>query len=323
MFVTLARYHEGKLECTEKMFVTPSFKWFVSDAGYCWESVRLANAAPERLLVCAQPSTEAGRGDWFDQDFGVAIGRSYDPLRDHTGLFRLFAATKPTESGIIAFANRFGRFFNAEMSTFVDDLGNSSEHPRDGTDGESLEQWRDAIRAMRVVVDLYDEIAANYQRRLPKLKRESPLTTTPGAAAMALVVEHINQGLSRDATAALVYPHKKRGTRPFRSQFQIVPKNLLGALWTQAALAVHEGTEFRTCLRCQEPYALSRFSPKTNAVTEARFCSTRCRVSSYRERVARARQMHLRGLTSAQIGRELKTDPETVRRWVTRDGSAE
>ena len=302
------------------MFVTPSFNWFVSEAGYCWESVNLGNDQTERRLVCAHPSSEAGKGDWFDQDLGMAIGRSYDPLRDHTGLFRLFAAVKPTEPGIIAFANRFGRLFSAELSTFVDDLGNSMEHSGDGTDGESLEQWQDAIRAMRVVVDLCDEIPANHQRRLPKLKRGSPSTTAPGPEATALVVEHINQGLSRDATAALVYPYKKRGARLFRSQFQVVPKNLLGALWTQAAFAVHEGTEFRTCVKCHEPYALSRFSPKTNALTEARFCSTRCRVSAYRERVVRARPMHLRGLTSDQIGRELKTDPETVRRWVSRDG---
>jgi hypothetical protein len=303
---------------TKKMFIIPTFNWFVSDAGYCWESIRLANGYTARRLVCAQPSSDAGKSDWLDQDLGVASLRSYDPLRDHTGLFRLFAAAKPTELGILVFANRFGPLFSAEVSTIADDLGDSSEQPRDPTDGESLEQWQEAIRAMRVVVALWDAIPASGQGRLPKLPRESPLPTATATEAMALVIEHINQGLSRDATAALVYPYKKRGARLFRSQFQIVPKNLLGALWTQAALAVHEGTEFRTCVKCQEPYALSRFSPKTNTLTETRFCSTRCRVYAYRERVVRARQMHLRGLTNDQIGRELKTDPETVRRWVIR-----
>ena len=295
-----------------------TFKWFVSDAGYYWESVRSAIGESERRLVLARPSSEAGKGDWFDQDLGVVNGRFYDPLREHTGLFRLFAAAKPTEAGILAFANRFGRLFSAEQLAPVDALGNSSERPGNGSDGESLEQWQSAIKIMRVVVELLDEISAAHQKPLPKIKGPPPLKAAIGEEAMVQVIEYINQGLSREATAALVYPYKKRAMQPFCSQFQIIPKNLLGALWTQAAGAVHEGTEFRTCIKCQEPYALSRFSPKTNAFTVARFCSTRCRVSAYRERVVRARQMHAQGLTSYQIGRELKTDLETVRRWIRR-----
>jgi hypothetical protein len=302
------------------MLIAPTFRWFVCDAGYRWESVRLADDKTERRLACARPSSDAAKGDWFDQDLGLVKGRCYDPLQEHTGLFRLFASAKPIEAGIIGFANRFGFLFSADQLTPVDELGNSSDHPRDGSEGETLEQWRAAIQAMRVVVKLFDNIAAKDQRRLPEVKGEPPLKGEVGAEAMARIIEYINQGLSRDATAALAYPNKKRGSLPFHGQFQIVPKNLLGALWTQAAVAFHEGTEFRTCVRCQEPYALSRFSPKTNVLTEARFCSTRCRVSAYRQRVGRAQELHLQGLTNDQIGDELKMDPATIRRWITRQG---
>src|SRR4030095_8345084 len=35
--------------------------------------------------------------------------RTYEPFREHTGLFRQFAETRPTREGVLQFANRYGR----------------------------------------------------------------------------------------------------------------------------------------------------------------------------------------------------------------------
>jgi hypothetical protein len=38
-------------------------------------------------------------------------GHGYHPLREHTGLFHVLAATEPSEEGVLEFAERFGCLF--------------------------------------------------------------------------------------------------------------------------------------------------------------------------------------------------------------------
>src|SRR5215469_3579599 len=98
------------------MFTDPTFQWFVSEPGYCWKSVILANGQTERRLVRAESSIDSDKREWWEKEFGVLSSRPYEPLHYHPGLFRVLAAAEPTERGILAFANRFGRLLSADPS---------------------------------------------------------------------------------------------------------------------------------------------------------------------------------------------------------------
>ena len=82
--------------------------------------------------------------------------RVYEPFREFSGLFRDFASTAPTQDGILAFADRFGRLgcdraYNDEE--FADPPRKS---PLADFDGEPVDTWLENIRSMRRLVDLWD-----------------------------------------------------------------------------------------------------------------------------------------------------------------------
>ncbi|TMA34658.1 MAG: hypothetical protein E6J87_06215 [Deltaproteobacteria bacterium] len=72
------------------------------------------------------------------------------------------------------------------------------------------------------------------------------------------------------------------------------------------------GRAYRRCEQCRGWFVLS---PEINRA-DREYCSDRCRHKAYRDRRQRARELQARGMTPAQIARELASDTRTVRGWL-------
>ena len=239
----------------------------------------------------------------------------YDPFRDETALFRVFADLQPTEEAIAAFANRYGLL----------------EVPEDYDELSSLLEWQRWISMMRQAVELWDAIRDSNTEvirqhlvwtRQSQVKWTSPLMQelnispedvdddyTPGdylQPALELLGIVIGQaggpavGLSVTVLA---------GCKIVLS-FQL--SELRSALWIQFALAVAEEKEFRRCECCRRPFELA---PHLNR-KDRRFCSDACRSRSYRHRKARAIQMRAKGRKLRQIAKDLGSDMKTIKSWL-------
>jgi hypothetical protein len=117
------------------------FTWPVPSGGIAWQEVATARG-PLWLLTEGKAWTP-GR-------------RFYEPLKDYSGLFRVFAFTPPDRDSILAFANRFGRLGCEQMY----DSAELGPRPKRGQfisfEGEPLEDWVTQIRTMRRLVRLWD-----------------------------------------------------------------------------------------------------------------------------------------------------------------------
>ena len=146
-----------------------SFSWPVAKAGYGWAGH-------------GKPG-----GPWLrplsdDEEYTIE-----DSLKDHSGLFRIFAETPPTEEGVLKFANKFGSLIwfhpRAFISIYPDgplSLTNPPapmpvtysvfESKRD--DGQyrytPLSSWETEITAMSLVIKLQDMIRAGDREGLSK-----------------------------------------------------------------------------------------------------------------------------------------------------------
>src|SRR5690242_10989225 len=94
------------------------FVWQVAVGGYEWDGPEY-----DRHLYPAGP--------WRT--------REYQPLKEYSGLFRTFAATPPTEEGILAFANQYGH-----LGEWPDEPEEYPEGPWDLVTEEELEEYRAA-----------------------------------------------------------------------------------------------------------------------------------------------------------------------------------
>jgi hypothetical protein len=100
-----------------------------------------------------------------------------------------------------------------------------------------------------------------------------------------------------------------------RLGISLMPRDLLGALWLQFAVAVDALKNFAKCAQCGAPFEVSR-NPLTGKRPDALFCSARCRVGRYRGRIDQARRLKSEGLPVNEIARKLKTEVRTVNGWL-------
>ncbi len=98
--------------------------------------------------------------------------------------------------------------------------------------------------------------------------------------------------------------------------FQISPQTLLGALWLQFSQAVSGDKEFQSCIQCGKLFEISRGRRKSRM-----FCSDACRFKAYRERQAKARELHSKGLSVEDIAQELDSEPKTIEGWLEKGSS--
>jgi hypothetical protein len=110
-----------------------------------------------------------------------------------------------------------------------------------------------------------------------------------------------------------VTPRFARDPLTGKMDLQVMPKNLLGALWLQLAEAIGGGKKFRQCDTCGGWFEVA---PRHNRA-DRQFCTDACRSRAYRGRQDRARQLAAEGRRLPAIAKELGSDVKTVRKWVT------
>lgn len=92
-----------------------------------------------------------------------------------------------------------------------------------------------------------------------------------------------------------------------------VPPTLIGAIWCQLALDVHERRRWRDCEACERPFEILGTN---EARSNKRVCSNkRCQKKLETERKRRARRLHRDGLNAEAIARYTPCKLTTARRW--------
>ncbi len=276
----------------------PEFTWQVAVEGYDW----VENEATHQL--------GKGTSAAFSNDILMPIKwgqyRTYHPLKEHSGLFRLFASTPPTPNGIRAFANEFGHLGEGGWSTVQPTKGLSfwDEAEREAYYSsldalqipQKFELWEWAIEQMRQAVQLWDRIKAG-----------NPAVNAIGKLEK-LVDGHLNEAR---VTASFEISRKP----PFQPALHLVPTTLHGALWLQLAQALANNKKFRACDVCGRWFELS---PKT-ARTDKQHCTDACRSRAYRGRKVQARQMAAEGKKPKQIAKALGSDVTTIATWLQQE----
>lgn len=98
---------------------------------------------------------------------------------------------------------------------------------------------------------------------------------------------------------------------------EIVPKNLVAAIWLRFAEAVASEAEFRRCERCSRWFGVGVDGRSRSA---RRYCSTTCRLASYRGRQLEAIELAKDGMRVIDIAVKLHSTPEIVKGWIASGG---
>jgi hypothetical protein len=120
-----------------------------------------------------------------------------------------------------------------------------------------------------------------------------PVLALPGnvvAAAQELVRLWINDQIGEHVTARLLYDLPEGGI-----VLRFVPKNLLGALWLQFALALDGNSEQRPCKECGKFMKIGGGSDARTA--RRQFCSDACKTRHYRRKRKQVQQPKTEGRT--------------------------
>jgi hypothetical protein len=320
-----------------------SFRARVSEDGYEWVQPEFiltgedkgGDEGEDEEEVCSRAFVSLG---WVLVGRAVTGGRpafrTYDPLRECTGLFRTFVAIPPEDrEAILRFANEYG--FLGDGDTLVD--GDTSVGARRYC--ERLTHWRIRIGNLGLAVRLWDLLAAGDEGGVKSLLgwhdgaprawryassdpfvpefREyamcafSPVwPEDPWRSANFLLSRLVNNHL-RDGTFAQLIPQTSdRGWI-----VQTTPTTLYKALWLQLARAIEGDREYRTCKECGKWFELSHRQADHRTVRRL-FCSDPCKSRDYRRRKERAQQLKEEGKAVKEIAQELDTDVNTIKKWV-------
>jgi hypothetical protein len=201
----------------------------------------------------------------------TSVQCSYKPLEDEHGLHRLFAATEATESGIMQFANQYGRLELKRQDVNVTGLLNLNvlvAFPAD-----SFQDWKTEI------VDLQGAIA-----EWDASKKTRSATS----------LERISAAMNKRLDLITIPVPSQDGTR---LRMSLKPKNLCSAIWLQFARETEGIFDLLRCRKCGKWF---KYFPQ-QIKTPRRFCSQACRSKAYRGRPEEARALFAKGLTLAQI----------------------
>lgn len=260
------------------------FLWHVPSDGFEWHRLSPEREARSRGLLTAESSPE--QMDTLELGLlpkptgGV---RSYQPLKDYTGLFVTFSAVEITPPAILAFANQYGTL---EASGIRDSLA----PPRRGEAwrGDSLKfpygvswqrDWQAEIESMRELLERYGFRDGTFTGMKPS---SDPEDIDIGGDSAFLWDRKFE--VHRQLTLRLP------GHVTFTIQddtLQYLPTTLLGAIWLQFWLAVAQRKEYRRCEAPECPRTWFEISKAPFGLRpEARYCSTACRSRAWLSRKA-------------------------------------
>jgi len=288
----------------EREIQTPfALIWKLPAHGFAWEE------------AVRQPPGKGGR-DTFLVEQQVALPRKtklYDPLRECTGLFRIFAEIHPTRPGVLRFANEYGQLGGRYSETVL--ILASSKVSRSGraaslAKGETLDAWANEISSMKAMVRLWDAARRGDTATLEKwiqwhdgeVRYDFKVGQYHAGGTLA-APDHYPEILDGLVPADVVQPawhllQRELNARlaehpamPYvvwdqdRSELRVrlKPRSLISALWLQFAFAVGENHSYRTCAACGKWFQVG---PGADMRADAKHCSNACRQRKYREVVA-------------------------------------
>jgi hypothetical protein len=245
-----------------------------------------------------EASTDGQVGVWLIPNTWGS--RSTEPLRDHSALFRTFAATAETPVAILNFANQYGLLGGPAVKFF----GVLAEE--ESSRAEPIERWLTEIQLMRTAIALWDsrdepgalvreghaleEIAERlhwldegqagaWGSPAARLRQDAVIDRVrknPYAVAMFTLQSVINTCLASHLKVSI--EHGARDNFPLTLE----PDSLRTALWLQFAQSVEDRIRYRQCAVCNKWFEIST-GPKGSR-KHRRYCSDACRMKAYRKR---------------------------------------
>ena len=327
--------------------LSSEFKWRVPNAGFEWA---WSASGRFRLLVEIDDDDDGRTEDNPDP------GRTTSPLTETPQLYLDFASLDPNRKAIMSFANQYGLLVGRPVPTRNGDRRRGDRYSLWKKEIAALNQvieiW-DAIYARRCQ-DLPELIGMRDMRNGARIRKgllakwdlmwksAGALNQTgqdiptnipasesfdPIAEGLAFILFQCNKRLDKHTAGRLLYnpgiklpsPLKNTVPRMGRPVSRFVPKNLLGALWVQAAEAIGGTREHRPCKGCGRRIAISPDDRPRHAM----FCTQACKAKSQRAKRRHARELHVEGVNLEEIARRLNTEPERVRKWIKGEGRAQ
>jgi hypothetical protein len=271
----------------------------------------------------------------------------WEPLEEEPALFRIFAETEPTETGILAFVNRYGPVLGPAKFCGTEDAQSVGAircmilwlrhllHVWDAIEGRDLKvlnqvvQWRDDTIHFRKVMMQAPRSYAHYRLdwnpvRTSNIPAKPFLEATPPFAlgdVRSLGITHLTTELAGELHAnckiEFIPTIWVGDVQEFgKPTLQIAPSSLWGLIVLQFAKAVEGERRYQRCAVCRRWFLLA---PGVNRA-DRQTCSGTCRNRAYFQRQQRAREMHAQGKTAAEIARELGSDLKKVRAWIKKEG---
>jgi hypothetical protein len=137
-----------------------------------------------------------------------------------------------------------------------------------------------------------------------------PMQRDASVRGLAFIRSVVNNRIHKHVGLSLLHASERRRAVPLA--IHTIPLNLIGALWLQLALAIEGDLEYRRCPECQNWFFV-RPKAREDATT---FCSSKCRVRSYRGRKREVLRLAEQGLEPKEIREKVDSEPESITRWV-------
>jgi len=239
---------------------------------------------------------------------------------DHAALFKEFAALEPSDENVLGFARRYGHLGAAVEIGLSDEEEGFRKYGESLRTWEYEIQWmRHALEAYDHLVAKDSEWfrARIHWPGLPLYRshdgppdgsvtytvhRERAVADRPFwdhgiwlfdwdqgpfelshllsgrselGAASVLIMTLINKRLVPNTSLRLIWDEEAQSPRE-----HVVPRNLIGLVWLQAARMVSGNVRFFTCEHCGKPFELSHRAKRA----DAKYCGDNCRFAAYRVR---------------------------------------
>ena len=303
--------------------ILQTFRWEVSEARY--QIVRAIDL-PDSVKALSFILMKAGRwpnpNQWLVAPVDPSAPvRTYCPFsREHSAMFREFAACPDTSAGILELANRYGLLHRVSASSLA--VG-------DGVQLLNEADLKDAFEGLSAdqQAPIKDQYEALFDRRGRLLKQPSRtgIDFEPADNWVDLVgslrkvlgditdkpleIRDFRHGGPGDLIN-LRLEDESVGHRLFWHQDHLVegpvPLNLAGAIWLQVAFSVVRRAEYRICANegCRRPFEVAA-GLTTGKRANATFCSDRCKSQEYRDRKTLAKTLKAQGVPLRSIARQV------------------
>jgi hypothetical protein len=134
---------------------------------------------------------------------------------------------------------------------------------------------------------------------------------TPGDVLLPALVyleRQINKQLEAEGEPRMLWD-----LHGIRLNLRFLPRNLLSMLWMQFACEVSGKVAYRECGSCKRWVRIGPDAARRSRL----YCSNACRTRGLRDRQRAARALRSEGKSIEAIADELKSDAETIKKWVS------